>query len=284
VKSIPPQPSSAQCWSGVDWLTVHTPDPSIVPDLQAAGIMIGRLQEEQGAVPRPFNFRGYRGEEWPNSAWGIAPRGALVRVWGGLADHLFDWLHDGPWATTRLDYQVTHKFDPPRQDVHEVALADHQAAVALGWRKVSWHYDKDDKDGNGVQFCSRNSRRYLRLYHKEVQSQNGDWAGCWRWEVEYKRDYAVSAADRLAAARRREQATAGTVCAEFQRLGINVPWRDYCEGTIRGAPREPATELSTLDWYWRVVIPNMRRMSKAGHLATIRRMIDYGLGLGAQRA
>ena len=279
--SLPPTPSQHQCWAGVDWLTLTAPDPSLAPDLRACGVMAGRLEEEQGASPHPWRWRGYTGEEWPHIRWGDGPQGAILQIWGALADDLCDWLLAGRWSVRRVDYQVTHKVDPPRPDVHRVGLAALQAAGELYRRRASWQIIEDDLDGNGLHIGRRSSRRYLRLYHKEVQSGDGAHEGCWRWEVEYKREYAVAAARRIANCGRRADSVAGTVCAEFQRWGIPVEWRDECDGRIRGPRRESTDDTAWLNWLNTRVVPSIRKRSdpatrKAAQLILEQALFDGG--------
>jgi len=99
-----------------------------------------------------------------------------------------------------------------------------------------------------------------RLYDKQRESDEPGWAGCWRYEVQYRRGAALSALRAVSSVPSEAQTVAALVHDWFERRGCDPRFRPDVAAELVTPTRKPADDERWLTWVRRCVQPTARRL------------------------
>jgi DNA relaxase NicK len=116
--------------------------------------------------------------------------------------------------------------------------------------------------GDTLYVGSRKSDVLGRLYDKAKESREPAYAGCWRWEVQYRRASALQTARQLQVAQDPGATIAATVGAWFRARDIGAPARSDALPLDHRVPRPLPDDQRWLAWARKSVQPRARELVK----------------------
>lgn len=183
---------------GIDWLTASSFSQSFY---EAAENILGTLETAGPFERYPVDLMQYKGNGYfgvDKKRSGFLGQGiqknemhTLLRVSGFVADEVFRRLLDEKdisFSIPRLDIQLTL---PPKEELSAGKWRDFNAKQYVhesirGTRKRGVTLISNNEEGNTLYIGSRRSDRFVRLYEKPMQSEDGSAASSVRFECELK--------------------------------------------------------------------------------------------------
>ena len=205
-------------------------------------------ERERGEVSGPWSGLGYHGEKSGPVAFGTRYDGVIMIVSGCDAGDAFDKCYLQGVRLSRLDLQVTVRYDPAR-----VRLAREQYSTAISKskgdrRNCGLSIVLNSEGGSTVYVGSRSSQAFGRLYDKHAESKLAHYDGCWRWEVEYKGDAARATGAFLRAAVDWRSRVAEIVFQFYVLRGLDPPPFQLGAGLPVYPIRPPTSVERQLEW------------------------------------
>lgn len=240
---------------GVDWVTCTTPRDWPDDQLLHAGDRLLALAECEGHVPVERSSHGYALMVAGQVVCGLGEQGAYVTLSGrAAADH---WHEVTPVAktVTRLDLQVTVRPTP----ADPYLSYDH-------WRQVqAWKRERlrapqvrwmgQDELWQTLYVGAGASESMLRVYDKGAESEEPEYADCWRYEVQTRKPKATRLA-RLLRASEDPGASVGAYVSEYARRRGMWPRFDTTVGAPRAAGGKPrGDDQRKLDYLFECIRP-----------------------------
>lgn len=252
----------------LDWVTLVGEDAQgKVPAVEEAVAAMEKLATEHGQW-RDFKLQGYKGQTCGPISAGFNGDNFIIRISGKVADEVEILIPS--FATckpTRVDYQVTIQLEKPEKNLASRSFAIMEKSNGLQGPKRFLAFFTSNSDT--LYVGKRTSPVMLRLYDKtpdinlanETKHQPGSF---WRYEVEYKRQYARAAFDTWLASTNRTELIKDTVLAEFSKR--NAPGFDLVQdyGVALKAYIPPPTIDSNLKWLKSTVRPVFQRLVSSG--------------------
>jgi hypothetical protein len=99
-----------------------------------------------------------------------------------------------------------------------------------------------------------------RLYDKQRESREPEWERCWRYEVQYRRDAAVSAVRSIAGTLDTGEATAALVHRWFTDRGIAPRYQPVVGSELAPPTRRSPDDARWLTWARKCVQPTARKL------------------------
>lgn len=174
--------------AGVDWITATTPRDDGALDFASYAEALCEQQQRDGDKMEAWAFQGYRGWQCGPVRWGWGDHGALAAFSGPLANAAAATAATLARHWSRVDYQVT--VEDKRADIDpSTDYWDRAAAIhTLGQHYIPLTRLQNRESGNSITLGSRTSGKYLRCYDKTKESRGQYPEGCWRFELELKRE------------------------------------------------------------------------------------------------
>jgi len=270
--------------AGVDYVTMTANTPATILWLKRYADAQFAMLEADGFHVKPSKPMGYDGWQCGPVFGGARVDGYMLRVSGQAANEAFGLWHEDIHIT-RLDVQATLKSIPGQPEWGKWSIAMAEANQSARPRRGGYpHARLEDGRGKGdtVKVGSRTSDRYGRLYDKEMESLSPEYEGCWRYEIEYKGDYAVMAARHLRAASSLTSAAGALALAEYRNWQFDVPGVSL-EDARPLAIDEPKSDVDRQkSWLRRNVGPTILRLLVGGEHAFVDNWIAelYSKGRG----
>jgi len=252
----------------LDWVTLvgEDGDGETKPMKEAVKIM-EELVKEHGQW-RPFKMQGFNGQTCGPVSAGFRGDTFIIRVSGAHADNIETLIPS--FATcrpTRVDYQVTVQLEKPDKGLASRSFAIMEKSNGLQGPKRFLAFFTSTSDT--LYVGKRTSPVMLRLYDKTpdvnlASGSNHPPGSFWRYEVEYKRQYARTALNTWLAGPNRTDHIRGIVGEEFAKRGAPSfgSVQDY--GTGLKAYVAPTTVNSNLKWLKTTVRPVFQRLVESG--------------------
>lgn len=177
---------------GLDWLTVTSKQ-------KIHGILLASRSDElvaselvEGAISTPFSRSGYVGFDVGRVGVGIRDMDCICRLSGALAQQRWRELAAVVTNCSRIDLQVTARFELPAKQVISRLFRrlKTQSQKQKGGPTLSlWQ----ESDGDSTIYLGkRSSERFARIYDKGAESGMDHYQNAVRFEVEVKGDLAWS--------------------------------------------------------------------------------------------
>jgi Replication initiation factor len=218
---------------------------------------------EDGHKIEETGINGYRGIKAGGSLCGDRDDGSYCQLTGMRADKYLSRIMRSDIHVSRLDVAVTVQFRTMPRCLGRVAYsaADEADRSLSGKRRRKIWEMKGTDGGHTVYIGSPSSDQRARMYNKEVQSGTPEYARSWRYEVEYRNDYASSlyAQLRRIAIEERPIWCAAVVAAWYRTRGVFIPWQWNADVVI--VPQvavKPSDAEKKLLWLSSQVAPALR--------------------------
>jgi DNA relaxase NicK len=248
--------------SGVDWISMSCDRASGVAELlRWRDVAFKRLGEE-GYSEQRFASHGFEGRSRGQVSVSVGRSSVLCSLSG--VEAYSNWRTVAQHATniSRIDLACTVRPATRTSALAREGYATHEGRSKGRGRPVQLTLIQSQDRGDTLYVGSRKSDQLGRLYDKEKESKEKLWNGCWRYEVQYRREYAKIAAGKLAGVPTDAEACTATVSSWFSARGIPcVPIADNSAITIRPAPKV-ADDIEWLRWVMRCVQPRARELVK----------------------
>jgi len=252
----------------LDWVTLvgEDADGETKPMKEAVNVMES-LVKEHGQW-KTFKMQGFVGQTCGPVSAGFKGDNFIIRISGQAADEIDVLIPSfAECKPTRVDYQVTVKLQKPDKGLASRTFAILEKSNGLQGPKRFLAFFTSTSDT--LYVGKRTSPVMLRLYDKtpDVNIANGtkDPPGSfWRYEVEYKRQYAKVAFDTWLESKNRTELIEGTVSSEFLKRGAPSFGSVQADGTALKAYIAPTTVNSNLAWLKTTVRPVFQRLIESG--------------------
>lgn len=233
--------------AGVDWVTLTLKEgKSTVPFLERASSLLHK-ESARGNMIKPWGFSGYTGLRCAEIHFGQRYDGACLRLSGKLAHEHWREFYDFGSRPSRIDIEVTTRNEKkPNQTI--------QTAYRGALREFRRHKHGprvtkicDTTGGFTLYLGCRQSDQYGRCYNKEVEAGLTEWAGCVRWEIEFKGNRARQIASELNAVARDAPWCVAQVSQFMANHGCNLELH-HPPADNYSCPHKPADDRRRLTW------------------------------------
>lgn len=262
-------------YTACDWLTATGDQTTDIGDAYSIRRKIVDILDADRDPRNPtkssvVEWMGYFGDQIGSSFVGQGGmrliRPYIVRCSGPDA---MVWCKELPsgWRPSRIDFQVTAEL-LEKSDLAESVYEKCSKASQL------------IRSADGGSTCYINKRtgdNFGRIYDKGVESGSSDPGMVWRFEVELKRAYAVSAYEEFRALNCSNEASYSIVRTWFGARGVWLPPVGTSLVDIK-PPVKESTDEGTLAWIENAVAPCIWRMVDSGHAPAIEEMLGLRPG------
>lgn len=249
--------------STVDWATFTSRTREGEAMLhEAFNDMMPHLDEE----PREWQWMGYYGLSGPGLACGSRADGTILRASGS-------WSNDIVWALpkakdirpSRVDLQATIKTEHYQADLAET-IYNHRDDYASGRKRVPTFTLTVNTDGGATLYAGkRTSARMLRVYDKYAESKfNLEWENCWRYEVEFKGNWASGWWNDITSQKIGLEDTPAIVHRHSEDLCVPALWNRDGDGKVSFTSARVQTDQGVLEWMRAQVSPSVARLIDKG--------------------
>lgn len=255
--------------AGIDWatctLSVDSPDDQIWLNgcLQCLDIIT-----DEGYKLEMCSLNGYDGVKAGGSFVGTRRDGHMAQFSGRFADRFFSTVYRPDVHFSRLDVQVTVKFDEMPANIakkgYRDAMRENEALPVQRRRKIYIIVGSDGGDTLYVGSTSSDARG--RLYNKEVQSEDPVYAKTWRYEVMFRNDIAMRCISAIAARSSDRLVLCSEIVSQwYQARGVETPWQDTPSEILFPPKKTLPTDVEAkLNWLRHQVAPTIRYLTERG--------------------
>lgn len=261
--------------AGVDWVTATTSDPSGLNTLAKDWHIWCEVAGKAGDVLKPDGKLGYKGYSIQNVFFGVREDGAMLVATGWAADIWYNIVYGAGWRVTRLDIQVTGVVNEGLEGLSEqlAAAAVEARGGGSGGRPRKVTRIQGYGDGDTVAIGSRSSGQFGRAYDKSAEAPGEYPAGSWRFEVEYKKEYAQAALEGIMSAPDAQAAVRGMVKRFYEARGVTVPFTLDGEAVDLHIEKVVTSDDKSLHWLEKHVRPTVDRLIKRGKRDDVLRVL-----------
>lgn len=261
-------------YSGIDWITVTLPkEAKQAANWLNSGYKLIEYISSEGNEMGQSGRLGYRGIQSGGSFAGARDDDYMIMISGHYAHEAFRVLYRPDAHFSRIDMQVTVKWDRLPINTAKKGYKDANAANVLlpesRRREVRLIVGNDNNDT--LYVGSAKSEQRGCLYNKEAQSEDTTYAGAWRYECRFKNKQATAIAAQYASFGDKAVAWASDIVALWwESRGVEAPWAHDEEATPIAPPRSvPSDVESKLAWLRRQVAPALQTLLKLTDYATV---------------
>jgi DNA relaxase NicK len=256
-------------YAAVDWYT-STYAPGVLQTLPfnlASDISI--VEADKGFKVRPWSFYGYQGQAVGGIAFGRRADGMIVRLSSELADEHWRDFHKHAHGVSRIDLAVTVRFKTDRPGMASDAYAKACTLAKSSANMPTYTLITSDRGGDTLYLGKRISDLLGRFYDKGRQSDDPNYARCWRYEMEAKGDVAKSVANQLAGERHYREAIAQTVHAYYRKRNVEPDYMPNVGPVLDLRTARPTDVERSLEYLHNAIRPMLDRLRAQGYGAAI---------------
>jgi hypothetical protein len=251
---------------GVDYISLTASDPQAVAEMRLWWTRYTIQAQSEGNDVARSSRLGYDGHSTRAGFFGSRHDGSMLRVSGKLAAEVVERVTHAGVNATRIDVQFTARHDPglPLWGAW-VAVDSHSlrgTKPGCNWAAIR-HLNTFGR-GDTVTVGSRQSEKYGRIYDKEMESLDPAYAGCWRYEVEYKGAHADAALARLRSFCDIQEEAARMAYSQYQAWCVSVPRLQIVGGSAPAAVKVETDKGRKLAWLRKQVAPTMIKLLELG--------------------
>jgi DNA relaxase NicK len=269
--------------AGIDYLSLTMRNDN--PNVQAWHNAANAYLQEISALGVEMNASrrlGYEGYSVGGSFVGMRERDATAIFSGERAKSAFDRLYRNDTHVSRLDIQVSFRFNVTNNNVAQVARNSVSRAnnTISAARQRNATLMEDLRGGATCYVGTRTSEQFARIYNKDAESGAKEYERVWRYEVQLKNKLAVKLAEQVASATYTSSNHALVFVKQWlSHRGVSTPWKADAELLPLPKTSKPDTQIEAkLDWLRTQVRPALRVLLKYG----LRDAILEALGLDEQ--
>lgn len=247
--------------AGIDWVTVTARAPAKVAALLSLGKDLIRQEVGSGGRTRPWHFQGYSGEQAGSVQTGYSGVGTCVRASGATARECAQELIECSDNVSRLDVQITVRSSNCgpgyASDMYQRLLGSSRRRG----RSIAKTLITSTYTGDTLYLGRRISDSYGRIYNKSAEDKVAEVPPRWRFEVEYKRKYALGQALAYAQAPEKDVWCTSRVYHWFHDRFASPPISPLVRCSDSGASRGSSEEARVVEWLKVGVRPVVRRLA-----------------------
>lgn len=266
-------PIRAQLLSaGVDYVTLTSESEKAWRLLAHKFMVWSKQMAVIGHEVKPWKALGYDGLACANVSVGEGPNGYVTRGTGALAEAWWQRAAGDEWRASRIDLQVTAKFETDVPDFARMCRegAVHERKMVRGGRPRNITYIDGCGSGDTLNVGSRASSKFGRLYDKYREDSESYEPGTWRWEVEYKAEMGAEMERSLRAEPLSMGVASAYVRGYFETRGVMFPV-DVDVAPIDVSLGHVQTDAERrLRWLRKHVRPTVERLIAAGREQDVR--------------
>ena len=266
--------------AGIDYISLTMPNTN--PNIQAWTLAANAYLQEISATGIEMNESrrlGYEGLAVGGSFVGVRERDTAAIYSGERAKSGFDRLYRPDTHVSRIDMQVSFRFNVTANNIAQVARNSVQRANQRisGARQRNATLMEDLRGGATCYVGTRTSEQFARIYNKDAESGKPEYERVWRYEVQLKNKLAVKLAEQLSAGvYQRSNHALVFVKQWLSHRGVSTPWKSDAELLPLPKVTQQSTQLEEkLTWLRTQVRPTLRVLLKYG----LRDAILEALGL-----
>lgn len=253
----------AQCvGASVDWLTVSTDESGGHAALLEWRDRRFAVLGDEGYRETAFSSHGYSYRQRGQVAVGSNGRRGVCTVSGAQAST--DWRDLLRLAAnvSRIDLALTGRTDVDTSTLAREGYRPSSRAARGRGRPITMTLIQSQERGDTLYVGSRKSDVLGRLYDKGRESREPAYAGCWRWELQYRRAAALQAARGLQVAEDPPSTIAATVGSWFRARDVAAPTWSTVDSVDHRAPVPVPDDQRWLAWARKSVQPRARELVK----------------------
>lgn len=266
--------------AGIDYisLTMLNDNPSVQAWANAALAYLEQISKQLGEMNYAKRL-GYEGMASGGSFVGRRERDAIAIFSGERAKTAFERLYRRDTHVSRLDVQVSFRFNVTTNNVAQVARNSVSRANAKisGARQRNATLMEDLRGGATCYVGTRTSEQFARIYNKEAESGKAEYERVWRFEVQLKNKLATKLAEQIAGQTYTSPNHALVFVKQWlSHRGVSTPWKADAELLPLPKVEKPNSQNDEkLLWLRTQVRPALRTLLKYG----LRDAILEALGL-----
>lgn len=252
--------------AGVDYLT------QLVPRMQEVGFLLekmcrDRVGEElrRGAIPNRWEWRSYKGLQFPGWLYGVNEQSIYTRMWG---EELFN-----TWRDTIVDTESVKRVDLAVDVLFKKPDWRYLRTLFRAYERGEWQQRYNarvaahlSQAGDTLYLGNRRKPLYLRVYDKGLQSKSKDRVAgeLWRYEVEVKYDRAPYLAEALIASDPDGSYIKDYVHRVFSERGLEPVFDPAGTDTQLQSKVRVSTDSGLIEWLGRTVSPVVAKLAQKG--------------------
>lgn len=260
--------------SGIDWLSCSAPLSDEDWSLYAVARAAIRVQRLSGGLEKPWKMKGLTGWIANGIVAARSPTLAFASVSGANATEYFPILFPSAQHVSRLDLQLTARFQPGTAKGLAHALYNAPFGPTTTGRPPARTLLTTAAGGATCYIGKRKSEVFGRCYDKGVEEDSDPPGTLWRWEVELKNNTATLTAKELDQCESLASEAGSMVCGRFWQWGYSIPCSSWSGLPFQVDKRRPDS-AKTLEWLRTGVRPSVDRLIAAG----LAREVREALGL-----
>jgi hypothetical protein len=265
---------------GIDWMTATARVEEQEAEFWhlACDHAILRVARE-GHLRNQRVLQGYYGFSAGNCFAGGRSDGYLVQMTGIYADRYFTEIYRPFLHTSRIDIQVTVKYDIMPTNIAKMAYLEaerHNENFSHNRRRKLLLMTGSD-GGDTCYIGSSSSEQRARIYNKEVQSEDPQYRRTWRYEVVFKNDLAVAVCKTVPIAPETRGPWAAALVVNWLKIrGVDAHLpQPAVQATLPLAPARSTDVERRLTWLETQVAPTVRWLTEQGYGSTIASLFGF---------
>jgi len=257
-------------WTGVDWISATLAREEIDDQVWLADAI--HALEKVALLGNKYNRRhllGFDGWECGGCFVGSNEKRHFAQFAGKYADEAYSMLEHPKVHISRIDLQVTVQYSEELlkegRHIYASAVRHNESLSEHKRRKINIFIGSDGGDTVYVGAPSSDTR--ARIYNKQRQSGEVQYARSWRYEVVYKNEYANRVYRQfLAATYARREFILSSVSAYLRERGIKIRYvGDWGDNPISAPKTTPSDVERKLRWIRNQVVPTIRVLAELGY-------------------
>jgi hypothetical protein len=260
--------------AGIDWLSMSLPADD-VSAMQWVYMGHQALEEiaDEGQELQSRRLLGFEGVSCGNCFVGANDHHIYMQFTGNYANHYFDRVYHPGAKVSRMDMQVTAKFDVMPRNVAKEAYREAKCAsdaLPDGRKRKVWIIVGSD-GGDTTYIGSASSEQRARIYNKEVQSEDIEHVRSWRYEVVLKNALSTRMAREVSGrAIERPSFIKSVICTWLSERGVGIDRLGDYTGVTLPIERTLPTDIERkLTWLKTQVAPTIKYLCSRGYRDTL---------------
>lgn len=255
--------------AGIDWLSLSMPNTALAyQSWRYACIRALETIALGGYKIEPRRLLGYEGHSAGNCFIGENEHGSFAQFTGEKANDVFSQVYSPNCKVSRLDVQLTAKYDEMPSGIAKEAYASAIRAnedLPTGRRRKCYIIVGSD-GGDTAYIGSPSSEQRGRIYNKEIQSELVAYTRCWRYEVVFRNELSTSAAGQCPYPLvERAEWCVSVACKWFGSRGISISGIQPGLDVVLPLERTRPTDVERkLEWLKTQVAPTVRYLRSLG--------------------
>ena len=255
--------------AGIDYisLTMLNDNPNVQAWRNAASAYLQHISAQLGEMNYAKRL-GYEGMASGGSFVGVRERDSIAIFSGERAKAAYERLYRRDTHVSRLDVQVSFRFNVTTNNVAQVARNSVSRANAKisGARQRNATLMEDLRGGATCYVGTRTSEQFARIYNKEAESGKAEYERVWRFEVQLKNKLASKLAEQIAGQTYTSSNHALVFVKQWlSHRGVSTPWKADAELLPLPKVEKPNSQNDEkLLWLRTQVRPALRTLLKYG--------------------